>query len=122
VGKQPAMGEPMEAMLRFRRANTLIAAMARRLGVREDVGFICECADEACLGTVRLSLEEFSDLREAKLHFVVMPNHDRRCGGAVRTVSTGATYNLVEATGASAAIARLLDPTRRDGKGVATAA
>jgi hypothetical protein len=116
------MSEPVETMLRFRRANTLIAAMARRLGVRDDVGFICECADEACLGTVRLSLGEFSDLREGELRFVLMPNHDRRCGGAVRTVAGGATYNLVEATGASAAIARLLDPNRRDGKRVASPA
>jgi hypothetical protein len=116
------MAEPIEAMLRFRNANTLIAAMARRLRVRDDIGFICECADEDCLGTIRLSLEEFSDLRERQLHFIVMPSHDARCGDACETVEDGPTYQLLEATGPSAAIARLLDPARRDGRRVAAAA
>jgi hypothetical protein len=122
MGKQPGMSDSIEVMLRLRRANTLIAAMARRLGVRDDVGFICECADESCLGTVRLSLAEFSDLREEQLHFVVMPNHDGRCGGAAQAVRSGLTYQLVEATGSAAAIARLLDPGRRNGKSLTAAA
>lgn len=117
------MSEPIETMLRFRRANTLIAAMARRVGVREDVGFICECADESCLATVRLSLDEFSDVREQELHFLVMPNHDDRCGGAVRALRSSASYQLVEATGTAAAIARLIDPDRRsNGNSVTSAA
>jgi hypothetical protein len=42
----------------------------------ERVPFLCECADDDCLGRVDLTLAEFSAVRSRHDHFFILPGHD----------------------------------------------
>ena len=37
--------------------------------------FACECADEACLGRVKLTLTEYEQIRSGPAHLVLLPGH-----------------------------------------------
>jgi hypothetical protein len=42
------------------------------------VGFLCECGDESCTETVRLSVEEYEAVRSEPTHFAALPGHEIR--------------------------------------------
>jgi hypothetical protein len=68
----------------FRSANErLIGVVEERLAPTEPVPFLCECADEACMGRVELTLDEYRELRSHERHFVMLHDHARTVGEQV---------------------------------------
>lgn len=43
--------------------------------VLEDADYICECAKNDCMDRIRLSLEEYDDIRRVPTHFFVKRHH-----------------------------------------------
>jgi hypothetical protein len=41
-----------------------------------DVEFLCECSDENCTDSVRMTLGEYEGLRADPTHFAVVPGHE----------------------------------------------
>jgi hypothetical protein len=37
--------------------------------------FLCECADEACLGRVELTLPQYEEVRRRPSRYVILPGH-----------------------------------------------
>jgi hypothetical protein len=73
-----------ENQLRFRRANERLLAAVED-GGRElrRVPFICECADEDCLGTVDVDISEWEAVASRPNHFLMLPGHQRSEGEEV---------------------------------------
>lgn len=62
----------------FREANErLEGAVADDVSGDNRVPFICECADDRCLGRVELTLEEYGAVRLHDDRFVIVPGHPR---------------------------------------------
>jgi hypothetical protein len=69
---------------RFREANEHVRdAVAAHVGESQPVPFLCECADDDCLGTVSVSLSEWEAVASKTNHFLVEAGHQRSEGEAV---------------------------------------
>lgn len=77
----PSREERMEENERnFRDANERLHEQAESAGVPEDeqlVPFLCECADESCLGRIQITLDRFAEIHADRDHFVILPGHLR---------------------------------------------
>jgi hypothetical protein len=110
-GREAKMAEN-EAI--FRDANERIESRAAELDFEASVPFLCECADPACRELIRLSREEYADVRAAPDRFAVVPAHldvVREGGGIVLEEREG--YAVVAKTGIGAEIAEERDPRSR---------
>jgi hypothetical protein len=63
----------------FRDANERLHELVDRAGVEEEqlVPFLCECADDACLGRVQITLDRFAEVHADRDCFVILPGHAR---------------------------------------------
>jgi hypothetical protein len=60
----------------FRVANERLDERIRDLDLdRPLIPYLCECADERCLGRVHLSVEEYEEIRAKPDRFVIVPGH-----------------------------------------------
>lgn len=60
----------------FRLANERLDERVRNLDVeRAFIPFICECADEGCLGRVHLTADDYEDIRAKPNRYVIVPGH-----------------------------------------------
>jgi hypothetical protein len=60
----------------FRSANELLADAAERSAQRASkVPFLCECADDLCLGRVELTRSEYEGVRAHQDRFVIIAGH-----------------------------------------------
>ncbi|MDX6476852.1 MAG: hypothetical protein QOH95_2363 [Gaiellaceae bacterium] len=68
------------------------------MGLVGRVPFICECADRACTEIVRLSLEEYEELRRHPRRFFNAPGHEALSveAGAGVVVGTEDGYVVVD--------------------------
>jgi hypothetical protein len=93
----------------FREINERIAelneAFEEILPVSE---WICECADQACIEPLPLSLEAYEELREHPARFAVRPGHELL--EVERVVEEHPEYLIVEKTGVAQEIAVENDP------------
>jgi hypothetical protein len=71
--------------------------------------FVCECALAECAETIELTLEQYRDVRESPLRFVVVPGHEDPA--VERIVVTSEAFFVVEKTGDAAEAARELEPS-----------
>jgi hypothetical protein len=79
----------------FRLANkALEAAVGERVAAADRVPFLCECADETCMGRVDLTLEDYREVRAHKKYFVMLPDHTRSRGEDVVARRDG--YQITE--------------------------
>ena len=79
----------------FRLANEqLEAVVGGRVGAGERVPFLCECADETCMGRIDLTLEGYHEVRAHKWYFVMLPDHARSPGEEI--VSRRDGYDITE--------------------------
>jgi hypothetical protein len=79
----------------FRRANErLEAAVGERDATADRVPFLCECADETCMGRVDLTLDDYRAVRAHKKYFVMLPDHTRSRGEEVVARRDG--YEITE--------------------------
>ena len=64
--------------LTFREANDKIRAKADEYDAPlERVPFLCECPIPGCLQIVRLTLDEYADVRANPKHFLTAPGHEQ---------------------------------------------
>lgn len=62
----------------FRRANErLRKAVEGVVSNSKPIPFVCECADEACMSVVDLSLAEYREIRAHPEQFAIVPGHPR---------------------------------------------
>ena len=85
----------------FRDANERIQTAAADYGFWDGrtVPFLCECSDESCMTIVRMSLEEYRQVRSNPRWFAHAPGHEERISGVVETVEAREHYVLVEKVG-----------------------
>jgi hypothetical protein len=92
----------------FREANERIAQAGRDLEI-EPIPFLCECADEECTSVVRLSLDEYAEIRSDPTHFLNLPGHDDAGGPHAQVIEERDGYVVVEKVGLAARIVTELD-------------
>lgn len=69
---------------RFREANEgFHDAVADHVLASQPVPFVCECADDDCLGTVRVLLREWEAVASKRNHFLMEAGHERSEGEEV---------------------------------------
>lgn len=78
----------------FRRANEALYRRFRELGTADLAPFLCECGDDRCTQTIRLTLEEYEEVRGRPGRFVVVPGHVIL--EVERVVEAGERYEVVE--------------------------
>jgi hypothetical protein len=61
----------------FRAVNEQIMDVTERFQAElSELDLVCECADPSCTATVRLEVEEFSEIDRAKNAFIVLRGHE----------------------------------------------
>lgn len=96
----------------FREANEKIEATADKMQLPPErpVPFICECAERACMELVRLTVEEYEDVRQHARRFFVVPGHAAPATaiGAAVVVAELPGYTLVDKIGVAGEVAEQL--------------
>jgi hypothetical protein len=72
--------------------------------------WVCECANESCLGLVQMSLAEYEAVRAAPNRFFIMPDDDHLLPQVERVVERTERYWIVEKIGVGAVVAKQADP------------
>jgi hypothetical protein len=92
----------------FRAANERIETGAERAGIVVSVPFICECPRQRCTEIVRLTLDEYEDVRAHPLRFFTIPGHQdiAEAAGAAHVVEEHDGYVLADKVGIAAEVAR----------------
>jgi hypothetical protein len=65
----------------FRDANERIKSTALQVEAKGMIPFLCECGERRCTELVRLTLEEYEQIRAEPLRFFVVPGHENRLFG-----------------------------------------
>jgi hypothetical protein len=64
---------------RFRGANEAIHEQAERLGAEMDqLPFLCECPNEDCVEILRLTRDEYTDIRKDENRYMTAVGHEDR--------------------------------------------
>jgi hypothetical protein len=77
----------------FRGVNERIAESAGRFGA-DDASFVCECDDPTCTDRVRVTLDEYEDVRSDGAQFLVAHGHED--ADVERVVEQRPRFSLVE--------------------------
>lgn len=93
----------------FREANERISAAAGSYGIETPIPFICECSDPRCSEVIRLSLDEYEEVRANSRHFLNIPGHEAASKGLAIVVERRDGYSIVEKTGRAGEIVEGLD-------------
>ncbi len=93
----------------FREANDRIAEKATEYGIDGQIPFICECAQESCTTILRLTLDEYAEVRGHPTHFVNERGHAVAAQGYAREIDDRGRYVIVEKLGEAAELVRDLD-------------
>jgi hypothetical protein len=97
----------------FRDANEHIGAAAGVYGIDSPVPFICECADARCSEIVRLTLEQYEEVRADSRRFLNVPGHE----DAAEIVEERDGYVIVEKVGRAGDIVDALDERSPEDRG-----
>src|SRR5262245_42762096 len=84
------------AQMLYREVNEKLAALNEAfdsLGL--GVQWVCECADANCAEPLKMTLEQYADVRERPDQFAVLPGHTVPSAG--RVVEEHETYVVVQA-------------------------
>jgi hypothetical protein len=82
----------------FRSANeSLSDVVEARLAPGDSMPFLCECADEECMGRIDLTPDEYRELHSHERHFVMLHDHARTPGERVLAERDG--YDITEKPG-----------------------
>jgi hypothetical protein len=85
----------MENQMLFRSANERLDKRAQEYAPDgHRVPFLCECADDGCLGRVDLSRTEYQEVRSHRGRYVLLPGH-RTVEGEVVVADNG-RFQLAE--------------------------
>ena len=73
-----------ENQYRFNDANDRLRDIVRdQVSAGQTIPFLCECADDTCLGRIDLKLDEYESLHEGAGVFVIVPGRPRVDGEVV---------------------------------------
>lgn len=97
----------------FRDANEHISAAAGAYGMDAPVPFICECGDARCSEILRLTLEQYGEVRADSRHFLNVPGHQT----AEEIVAERDGYVVVEKVGRAGDIVESLDERSPEDRG-----
>src|ERR1700751_4399213 len=81
----------------FREVNERVAQMHRGFQAGSDPEWVCECGDETCFEKVRLSLDDYLEIRARNDWFFVRPGHVKP--DVERVVKSDDGYLVVEKYG-----------------------
>lgn len=92
----------------FREANEGIELAAERMALFGPIPFLCECPREGCTELLRLTLDEYEDIRSNPQRFVTVPGHEDVAieTGAGKLVERREGYVIVDKIGVAGTIAR----------------
>jgi hypothetical protein len=101
----------------FRAANERIETGAERARIFGPVPFICECPRRRCTEIVRLTLDEYEDVRAHPVRFFTAPGHQdiAEAAGAAHTVEERDGYVVVDKIGVAGDVARERYDTSAEG-------
>jgi hypothetical protein len=78
--KERAGGLSAERLARneaiFRHANEGIRESAEEYDIRSRIPFVCECADPKCRVFVRVTLDQYREVRRDPRQFLIAPGHE----------------------------------------------
>jgi hypothetical protein len=95
----------------FREANELIEERVDELVLQGGRPvFLCECDDIECRAVLRLTREEYEEVRSEPNRFVVAPGHEDEGSEVVLTTDR---YQVIEKSGRAGSVAERLDPRAR---------
>lgn len=94
----------------FREANERIRDTAEAEEMTEEIPFLCECAEESCTEIVRLSHDQYEDIRRNATDFLNAPGHEVAAGPFGEVVERNHTYVVLRKQGPAAEIVKDLDP------------
>jgi hypothetical protein len=95
----------------FRSVNERVESTNEHFGVAlEQADFVCECADQACMERVKLTLGKYEEVRRVPTHFIVAPGHIYR--EFERVVEQVDGYVVVEKFGEAGKEALKMDERR----------
>jgi hypothetical protein len=81
----------------FRDANEQIRARADEYDAPiERIPFLCECPLPSCTEVLRLTLDEYSDVRANPAYFFTIPGHEQADAAVAHVVSRENGYVVVE--------------------------
>jgi hypothetical protein len=98
----------------FRDANESIRRSADEFRVDGLLPFLCECADPACTAIVRMSREEYEQVRALPTGFLTTPGHESQAEPGCAVVERSERYVFVEKSGRAGEVAAELDPRSGD--------
>ena len=76
-GQEERQRRAARNQLLFRSVNEQILSVTERFQSNlSDLDLVCECTDSSCTGTVRLAVEEFSQIDRAENAFIVLRGHE----------------------------------------------
>jgi len=79
----------------FRSANERLGDVVEaQLAPGDSMPFLCECADEECMGRIDLTLNEYRELHSHERQFVMLHDHARTPGERVLAERDG--YDITE--------------------------
>ena len=81
----------------FREANERIRQAAEEYDHELDrIPFLCECPVKDCLEIVRLTQEEYSDVRAGTQRFVTAVGHEASLASSAEVIARGDGFSVVE--------------------------
>jgi hypothetical protein len=88
----------------FRTANEGIADAAEEHGVDGAIPFICECAERTCTKIVRLTPDDYGEVRSDPRWFLNAPGHEVAARGWGEVVAERDGYVIVQKLGRAAEV------------------
>jgi hypothetical protein len=93
----------------FRRVNERIEELNRVFSQVDPIGlWVCECADQACIAQMQISIDEYEAIRRHPARFPVLRGHE--VPGIERVVEPHDRYVVIEKVGAGKDVAVETDP------------
>jgi hypothetical protein len=97
----------------FRDANEQIMKRAREYEFSDPVPFLCECGEPSCREILRLTLEEYEDVRSAGTRFFLVPGHEAVVDPSATIVNRTEDYVVIEKAGTAGEVAERRDPRQK---------
>lgn len=92
----------------FREVNEEVRVLAApAVAPGQQIGFVCECSDEACTERLQVPVSVYEEVRAHERRFLVAPGHE---GPYEHVVARGEGYVIVEKEGEAARVAAENDP------------
>jgi hypothetical protein len=93
----------------FREANEGIRDAAQEYDLEGRIPFVCECADPNCRELLRLTLDDYRQIRSDPRHFLNVPGHEAAAQGWGEVIARNDQYVTVRKLGRAGDIAEQLE-------------